>query len=105
MNMSPLQPLRPLLLIAAIAGFFAVNVPFLYFIAFERETYTQAMNNGVALVFVGEAFLLMFFIAFVIAKLGWKNPGWLFFILMSLVGSMAFSVPLQLYLISRPKTS
>jgi len=45
----------------------------------------------------------MLILAYVIAKIGWKNPGWVFFITMSLLGSLAFSIPLQLYLMTKPK--
>ena len=58
-----------------------------------------------ALVFIGEAFLLLAFFLFIIAKMGWKKPGWIFFVCMSLLGSLAFSVPLQLYLMSKPDKS
>lgn len=102
MDLSKLKPIRPLLLIAAIAGFCVINIPFLYFSLFDRETYAAAMENGIAQVFMGEAFLLMLFIAFIIWKLEIRRPGWLFFIAMSLLGSMAFSIPFQLYLMSRP---
>lgn len=99
--MSVLQSLRPLLLAVAIIGFCCVNLPFLYYAFIERDVYDAAMDNGMALVFMGEAFFLMLFFAFIIARLKWR-PGWIFFIAMSLLGSMAFSIPLQLYLISRP---
>jgi len=33
--------------------------------------------------------------------MGWEKPGWRFFIVMSLLGSLAFSIPLQLYLLTR----
>ncbi|WOO41638.1 hypothetical protein [Rubellicoccus peritrichatus] len=103
MNLEKLEQIRPLLLVAAIFGFLAINCPFLYFAFIEKEAYAEAMSNGIALVFMGEAFLLMIFFAFVIAKSGTKKPGWIFFIVMSILGSLAFSVPLQLYLMSRPK--
>ena len=105
MNLEKLKPIRPLLLVAAIFGFLVINGPFLYFALIEKETYSEATNNGMALVFMGEAFLLMFFLAYIIARIGWKKPGWIFFIAMSLLGSLAFSIPLQLYLLTRPKPS
>jgi len=97
-TMEHLAKLRPALLIAAIGGFAAVNLPFLYFAVIEREIYREAMANGLALVFVSEAFLLMFLFAFLIAKLGWRRPGWVAFIVLSLLGSLAFSIPLFLFL-------
>ena len=103
MDTSKFKTLRPFLLIAAIFGFLTINIPFLWFTFFDHEVYSAAMNNGMTRVFIGEAFILMLFFAFMIAKLGWKKPGWVFFIAMSLLGSMAFSIPLQLYLTLNPK--
>ena len=102
MNMENLKKIRPLLLIAAICGFLFINCPFLYYALVATDIYSEGMKNGLALVFLGEAFLLLFFLAFVIAKMGWKRPGWVFFVCMSILGSLAFSVPFQLYLMSRP---
>ena len=101
MNLDAMRPLRPLLLAAAIVGFVAINCPFLYFAFIDKAVYAEAMSNGLALVFIGEAFLLMFLIAFLIARTGCR-PGWFFFIAMSLLGSLAFSIPLQLYLMTKP---
>ena len=105
MTLERLQPIRPLLLSLAILGFLLINCPFLYFVLMERAVYQEAMRNGMALLFMGEAFLLMFLLAFLIHRLGWRNPGWLLFIVMSLVGSLAFSIPLQLYLLTRRRNS
>ena len=88
-------------LILSIIGFVVINIPFLYYTLIVREVYSQAINNEIALLFMSEAFLLMFFIAFLIAKMNMKKPGWLFFIVISLLGSLAFSIPFQLYLIAR----
>lgn len=52
-----------------------------------KATYDVAMSNGLALAFIAEAFLLIFFIT------------------MSIIGSMVFSVPLQLYFWSKPKAN
>jgi hypothetical protein len=95
--LSRLRPLRGLFLVCAIVGFLGVNLPFLYYMLFDKLVYNTAMMNGVALIFIVEAMLLMLFFAFLVARLGWKRPGWLWFIVLSLVGSMAFSVPLMLY--------
>ena len=103
--MENLRKFRPLLLIAAILGFLLINCPFLYYALIAKDVYFEGMRNGLALVFIGEAFLLLAFFAFIIAKMGWKKPGWIFFVCMSLLGSLAFSVPLQLYLMSKPDKS
>ncbi|MEM7674241.1 MAG: hypothetical protein AAF212_12935 [Verrucomicrobiota bacterium] len=96
-----LHKLRPVLPVIAVLGFLFINCPFLYFAIFNREVYDAGMSNGLALVFIVEAFLLLIFFAILIAKLGWTRPGWFFFVCMSLLGSLAFSIPLQLYLMSR----
>jgi hypothetical protein len=105
MNLEKLVPLRPLLLVLSILGFLLINCPFLYFTLMVEGAYAEAMGNGIALVFMGEAFLLLGFFAFLIAKLGGRSPGWLFFVGMSLLGGLAFSIPLQLWLWSRPTVS
>ena len=105
MNMEKLRNLRPVFLILAILGFLFINCPFLYFALIEREVYAAGMKNGIALVFIAEAFLLIAFFAFLIAKMGQKKPGWIFFICMSMLGSLAFSIPLQLYLMTKPNNS
>lgn len=56
MDRSRLKAIRPLLLLAAVGGFCSINVPFLYFALLEGEVYAEAMRNGMALVFIGEAF-------------------------------------------------
>ena len=98
MSISSLSPIRGFILMVALLGFVVINLPFLYFAFFEKAVYDSAMANGVALVFMGEAFFLMLFFAFLIYRLGWQKPGWFLFIVFSLVGSMAFSVPFMLYL-------
>jgi hypothetical protein len=103
--MEKLKKIRPLLLVAAISGFLLINCPFLYYALIATDVYSEGMKNGLALVFIGEAFLLLAFLAFIIAKMGWKRPGWVFFVCMSILGSLAFSIPLQLYLMSRPNCS
>jgi hypothetical protein len=98
MNLDSLKSLRGVFLFLALLGFSVINLPFLYFFFFEKAIYDVAMTNGVALVFMAEAFLLMFIFAFLIGKVGWKKPGWFIFIVLSIVGSLAFSIPFFLYL-------
>lgn len=102
MNMENLKKIRPLLLIVAICGFLFINCPFLYYALIATDIYSEGMKNALALVFMGEAFFLLAFLAGVIAQMGWKRPGWVFFVCMSILGSLAFSIPFQLYLMSQP---
>ena len=96
--MTSLRPLKGFFLVASIVGFVLINLPFLYYAFIETAVYDAAMANPLALVFMVEAFLLLALFAFLIAKLGWKRPGWGLFIVLSILGSMAFSVPFMLYL-------
>ncbi|MDX2227434.1 MAG: hypothetical protein SFY92_10145 [Verrucomicrobiae bacterium] len=90
-----------LLLILAIFGLIVPNGFFLYYSLIAPAALHAALGNPVALVFITEAFLLMFLFAWLIHRLGFRSPGWLAFIIMSLLGSMVFSVPAFLFLASR----
>jgi hypothetical protein len=90
-----------LLLGLSIFGLIVPNGAFLYYAFAAQQTLQEAMANPVSLVFIIEAFVLMFLSAWLIHRQGIKSPGWLAFILMSLIGSMIFSVPACLYLASR----
>ena len=102
MDIQSLTPYRKSLLFASILGFLSINVPFLYIALFNSNIYSVGVSNGLAQVFMAEALLLMLFFAYLIHAFGWTKPGWFVFIVMSIVGSMAFSVPFYLYLISDP---
>jgi hypothetical protein len=93
------------LLALSIFGLIVPNGVFLYFSFMSPAALYAAFNNPIALVFIGEAFLLMLFFAWMIRRSGLRSPGWLAFVLMSIVGSMAFSVPAFLYLASRKARS
>ncbi len=90
-----------LLLALSIFGLLVPNGFFLYYSVVAPTALQAALSNPVALVFITEAFLLMFLFAWVIRRLGFVAPGWVAFIVMSLLGSMVFSVPAFLYLASR----
>ena len=89
------------LLVVAIFGLIVPNGFFLYYLFFHPAAFHATLRNPVALVFIIEAFLLMFLFAWLIRRLRFRSPGWLAFIIMSLLGSMVFSVPAFLYLASR----
>lgn len=99
--MNKLTNLRKTFLSLSILGLVFINIPFLYIAGFKHEVYQEAMSNGLALVFMAEALFLMFLAAFLISRLGYKKPGWKSFIVLSILGSLAFSVPFFLYLYSK----
>ena len=89
------------LLVLAIFGLVGPNGCFLYYSLAAPPVLHAALGNPVALVFIAEAFLLMFLFGWLIHRMGFRSPGWLAFILMSLIGSLAFSVPAFFYFASR----
>lgn len=93
-----LRPYRPLLWGMAVIGFFGLNGIFLYFALFDPVVMVDALQNPISAVFVLEAFLMLAFVAWLIRLSELKRPGWLSFIVMTLVGSLAFSVPAWLLL-------
>jgi hypothetical protein len=90
-----------MLLALALFGLFVPNGVFLYCFFATPEVVKAALGNPVALVFMAEAMLLMLLFAWIVPRLGLRSPAWTIFILASLVGSLAFSVPAFLYLASR----
>ena len=98
-----LQPYRPILYVLAAIGLVGINGVFLYYALLHPETMSEATQNPISLVFQVEAFLLMGFFAWLISRLGLEKPGWLAFIVLSLAGSLAFSVPVFLLLHMRKR--
>lgn len=88
-----LNSYRLVLYIIAGIGFFGLNGAFLFFALLYPETMTTALENPICLVFILEAFVIMWFFAWLIWTLRLTKPGWVAFVTMSLVGSLAFSVP------------
>lgn len=90
-----------ILLCLGVFGGVVPNGIFLYYSVIAPIPLQSVLLNPIAMVFVAEAFILMFFFAWLIHHLRLNAPGWFTFIIMSLVGSMAFSIPIFLYLTSR----
>ena len=96
---TPLQ--EKLLLAVALFGLLVPNGIFLYFSGVAPNLLPAAIANPIALVFMLEATVLMLFFAWLIRHRGLNRPGWIAFIVMSLAGSLVFSIPFFLYLHSR----
>lgn len=87
---------RSALLCLAIVGLLVPNGLFLYVAATAPHILRDALRNPIACVFIAEAFFLMFLIAWLLAKCGVRRAGVVAFVLLSLAGSLAFSVPATL---------
>lgn len=89
-----------MLAILATFGFLVPNGIFVY-ASMQADVLRVALSNPIALMFIIEALFLMALFAWLIHRSGNKYPGWQAFIILSVLGSMAFSVPAYLYLASR----
>jgi len=99
--MTALAPLRRhafVLAATALIGLLGLNGVFLYYAFAEPSLVWDALANPVAAAFVGEAMLLTVVLAWVVHRLAFERLGALGFLLFSLVGSLAFSVPALLWL-------
>lgn len=86
---------------AAAIGLLGINGLFLYSVIFRPELMEAAQANLYSLAFILEAFVLLPLSCFLIAAAKLKSPGWIAFLLLSLVGSLAFSIPFSVLLWNR----
>ena len=89
------------LLALACVGLIIPNGIFLYYFFADTVTFNAAIANPVAVVFISEAFFLMFLVAWLLHRTGTNRLKPVLFIILSLLGSMAFSIPLAIKLIFR----
>ncbi len=89
------------LVVLAVLGFLVPNGVFLWFLFTAPGLLRAALTNPLSLVFILEAFFLMFLFAWLVRKAGLKRPSAFGFILLSLFGSLACSVPAVLALNGR----
>jgi hypothetical protein len=98
---SPIE--RVMLCGVAAFGFFAVNGAFLYGLLFDPGAMRAALTNPIAAAFISETLVLTAMFAHLFGK--WKvvRISWRWFVALSLLGSLAFSIPIAvLYRTVRP---
>lgn len=83
------------LVLVAVAGLVGVNGAFLYGVA-QPGLMEETLANPVAVAFMAEAFVLMGVLAYLMAKWGVARLRWPWFVGLSLLGSMAFALPVVL---------
>ena len=86
---------------ASAIGFFGINGLFLYLVVLHPELIKEAQRNLYAMAFMLEAFVLLPVLCFLISTAKLKSPGWKIFLVLSVLGSLAFSVPFSVLLWSR----
>jgi hypothetical protein len=77
-------------------GFAAVNGAFLYGLLFQPGAFADAMTNPTAAAFMVEALVLVGVFAYLLSKWRVNRLAWGWFVLLSLLGSMAFALPIVL---------
>jgi protein-S-isoprenylcysteine O-methyltransferase Ste14 len=87
---------RAALWAVAVFGFVAVNGAFLYGSLADPHAMQEALTNPISAAFIAEAFVLMGVFAYLFAKWGVASLSWRWFVLLSLLGSMAFALPVVL---------
>ena len=86
-----------LMLLGAV-GLLGINGVFLWSLYSRPEALGEALANPLALAFVVEAMLLVATLAWLFRKWGLTRVGWGWFVALSLVGSLAFAIPVALLL-------
>jgi len=82
--------------VLAALAIFGASIPngvFCYNFIFAPEVTKVALSNPISLVFITEAFFLMFLVAWLLRKASSARPTGKAFIIMSILGGMVFSVP------------
>ena len=77
-------------------GFLVVNGAFVYGMLFQPDTLTTAWTNPLAAAFMVEALVLVGVFAYLFERWGVSRLGWGWFVFLSLLGSMAFAIPIVL---------
>jgi hypothetical protein len=86
---------------AAAIGLFGINGLFIYSMAVRPWEMKDMQTNLYALGFMLEAFILLPLFCYLIAIAKLKSPGWIIFLVLSLLGSLAFSIPFSILMWSR----
>lgn len=93
-----------ILLIIALFGLFVPNGIFLYWLFTEHKGPMDFVNDRLALGFIIDCFMAVGLIAWYFAKNPIGRIKWYWFILLSLIGGLGFSLPFY-YLLNKRKTA
>ena len=80
----------------AVIGFVAVNGAFLYGLLAQPGSLRAALTNPISLAFLAEALLMLIALAYLLGKWGVSRMSWRWFLFISLLGSLAFALPVVL---------
>lgn len=80
----------------AVFGRVVANGAFVYGFLFESNALAEAMANPLAAAFIVEALVLTGVFAYLLRRCGVSRLSWRWFVALSLLGSMAFALPVAL---------
>ena len=81
------------LVILAVVGFAGLNGIFVWALLNAPQAVSLALGNPVAIAFMAEAFVLMGVLAYLLGRWKVSRLHWAWFVLLSLVGGIAFALP------------
>ncbi len=87
--------------VLATFGLVGVNGVFFYAALFEPGTVRATLENPLAAAFVAEALVLAGALAYLLARWKVSRVHWIWFVVLSLAGSIAFALPVVLLVSSR----
>lgn len=87
---------RAALIALGVFGFVAINGTFIYSLRFQPRALDEAMANPLSAAFMVEALVLAGALAYLLRKWGVSRVSWVWFVVLSLVGSIAFALPVAL---------
>jgi hypothetical protein len=87
---------RGWLVALAIAAFVGVNGAFLYGVAADPAALAAALRNPVSAAFMVEAVVMMIVLAWLLTRWGVTGVSRTWFVALSLIGSIAFALPVAL---------
>ena len=86
------------LLILAVIGNLVPGGLFLYWLAHDYTSFSAALSDRLALAFFIDLVLSTFFLAYLFARKPFGRIKWPWFVALSLLGTLAFSIPLFMWL-------
>ncbi len=87
-----------ILLIIALFGLLVPNGIFIYWLLTEYGGVAEVLRNKLAVAFIIDAFLAMFLLAYYFARYPIGRVKWYWFIVLSIVGGLGFSLPFYYWL-------
>ena len=86
------------LLIIALFGLIVPNGFFIYWLFTEFSSVADVMGNKLAIAFIIDAFMAMFLLAYWFAVKPIGKVRWYWFIILSIIGGLGFSIPFYWWL-------